>query len=92
MNKLKDWITWPVAVVLIAGGLSFTAIALWAPPDAREALLGANSLIWTLIGLYAHQPPAMARRARRRELKKRAKEEAHEAEAAKVEEKNEGTP
>lgn len=56
LSKLKAFITWPIAAVLIAGGLVYAALLIFAPPDVRHALLttsgvllGANGLVWTLV-------------------------------------------
>lgn len=50
MNFLKQ-LTWQAVAVILGGGAIFTVIAIFAPPDARTLLLGANGLVCTLIGL-----------------------------------------
>lgn len=54
LDKLKD--NWPAAAVLIAGGIIFLLIALFAPPDVREWLWGANGLLCTVIALFQRSP------------------------------------
>lgn len=51
LEKIKKLLTPPVAAVVIAGGLCFTAVAIWAPPETREWLFGANGLLWTVASL-----------------------------------------
>lgn len=56
MSKLKEWMTWPIAAVVIVGGLIFGAIVIFAPADARTELIGANGLLWTLVASYLRSP------------------------------------
>lgn len=56
LSKIRQFITPPIAAVLIAGGLIFAALLVFAPPDVRTALLstsgmllGANGLVWTFV-------------------------------------------
>lgn len=55
LEKIKSSLTWPVAAVVMAGGVCYTAIAIFAPHEAgmlREGLMGANGLLWTLVAAY----------------------------------------
>ena len=54
MNKLK--LSLPAAILLAVGGLCFTAIVLWATEDTKQWLLGANGLIWTIVGVFMQSP------------------------------------
>ncbi len=56
MDRLRAFVTWPIAAVLIAGAGFFTLIVLFAPPGTRETLLGANGLLMTLIGILLRSP------------------------------------
>ena len=47
MERLKTLVTPAVAAVLVAGAVCFTAIVIWAPPETKQWLLGANGLFWT---------------------------------------------
>jgi len=57
-KQIKDVLSWQMAAVLIAGGFCFTAIALWAPSESRELLLGANGLIWTITTAFLNSRSA----------------------------------
>lgn len=56
LEKLSSAVTWPFATLVIAGGLTFTAIVFYAPPEARELLLGANGLLATIVGYVLRSP------------------------------------
>lgn len=45
-----------MAAVLIAGGASFAAILIWAPPDVKQWLIGANGLIGTVVAYLLTSP------------------------------------
>lgn len=52
MKSLSKLITWPVAAILIAGAVCFTLIALYAEGETRDALFGANGLLWTIVTVF----------------------------------------
>lgn len=56
LDKIKKFVTWPIAFVLVGGGLVFGAVAIWAPPEARELLLGANGFVCTVFGIAMRSP------------------------------------
>lgn len=47
----------PLALVMSAGALCFTAIALWAPPTVQNMLLGANGALWTAFAAVVLRRP-----------------------------------
>jgi hypothetical protein len=49
MKNLSKLITWPIAAVLIAGGVCFTLIAIYADGATRDALFGANGLVMSIV-------------------------------------------
>lgn len=49
LDKVKAALTWQMVVVLALGAVGFISIALFAPPDVRDALFGANGLLWTVV-------------------------------------------
>ncbi|WP_157069535.1 hypothetical protein [Sandaracinus amylolyticus] len=51
MDKIKALLTWQAVTLVLGGGVLFTLIAIFAPPESRTLLLGANGLIATLIGI-----------------------------------------
>lgn len=48
MKNLSKLMTWPIAAVLIAGGVCFTLIAIYADGATRDALFGANGLVMSV--------------------------------------------
>lgn len=56
MDRLKQYLTLPMAIVLVGGGLCFTGLLAVVPRDTLQWALGANGLVWTLIALYARSP------------------------------------
>lgn len=60
MQKIKEALTWQMVAVLIAGGVMFIAIAIWAPSDTRQWLFGANGLLWTLVTAFIRRGSAAA--------------------------------
>jgi hypothetical protein len=54
MDKIK--LSLPAAILLAVGGLCFTAIVLWATEDTKQWLLGANGLVWTVVGIFVQSP------------------------------------
>lgn len=56
MEKLKSWMTWPIAAVLIAGAVCFAAIVMFAPPETQTLLFGANGLVWSIVAAYLRSP------------------------------------
>lgn len=50
MNFLKQ-LTWQAVALILGGGVLFTLIAIFAPPDVKQWLLGANGLVFTVLGL-----------------------------------------
>lgn len=55
MDKLKA-MPWPFAAVLITGGVCFTAILLWGPPDIKVHLVGANGIVWVAVAYFLESP------------------------------------
>lgn len=52
LEKLKNQITLPVAIVLAAGGVCYTVITIFAPAEShqlRELLFGANGLFFAYV-------------------------------------------
>ena len=49
MKNLSKLLTWPIAAVLIAGGVCFTLIAIYAEGETRDALFGANGLVMSIV-------------------------------------------
>lgn len=47
---------WPAALVIVAGLVAFVLTILFAPPDVREWLLGAEGFVGTVIGIYLRSP------------------------------------
>jgi hypothetical protein len=45
LNKLK----WPAATVIIAGGVCFTLLYIFAPDELKVVFVGANGLLWTIV-------------------------------------------
>lgn len=59
LTKLRTFVTPSIAAVLIAGGVIFTVLALYAPADIRQELIGANGIVWTVVA-YALRSPLAA--------------------------------
>lgn len=54
--NIKDFVTWPVAAVVLGAITAFVVIMIFAPPGVRDYLLGANGLVTTLISAYMRSP------------------------------------
>lgn len=54
--KVLNGLTPQAVALLIAGGLIFALITLYAPPEVREWLYGANGLIATIVALLLRSP------------------------------------
>jgi hypothetical protein len=61
MDKLKE-MPWPFAAVLITGGICFTAIVLWGPPDIKVQLVGANGIVWAAVAYFLESPRSRSTR------------------------------
>lgn len=59
MEKLSKLMTWPMVALLIGGGVVFALTAVFAPPDVREVLFGANGLLSTVIAYWLRSPREM---------------------------------
>ena len=47
-------ISWQAVTLLLGGGVLFTLIVLFAPLDVRQWLLGANGLVFCVLGLLTN--------------------------------------
>jgi hypothetical protein len=56
MEKFSKFLTWPLVALLLGGGVLFALIAIFAPPDVRELLFGANGLAMAVIGYLMRSP------------------------------------
>lgn len=65
LEKFSRFVTWPVVALFAIAGATFAAIAIFAPPETRTALFGANGLIATAIALWMESPFAQRRPAPR---------------------------
>lgn len=56
MDRLKQYLTLPMAIVIVGGGLCFVGLLAVVPRDTLQWALGANGLVWALIALFARSP------------------------------------
>jgi len=56
MDKLKQWLTWQWVALLLGGGALFTLIAIFAPANVQNWLLGGNGLLMTFVAYHLPSP------------------------------------
>lgn len=56
MDRLKQYLTLPMAIVLVGGGVCFVLLLRFVPRDTLEWALGANGLVWAALALFARSP------------------------------------
>jgi len=66
MDRIKHFVTLPIAIILSTGLLVVGAALIWAPPDVRTAIISGAGFVGTVLahyyGVRAPTPPNRTRR------------------------------
>jgi hypothetical protein len=56
MNRILAHLSWPFVALVAIGAAVFIVVALWAPPDVKQWILGPTGLLAAIVGYYLESP------------------------------------